>query len=256
VQNEIVMQIRASPGQFERERGLERYWREPLAAFAPAGDRRFLSLKKQVSPSHLLPEDLLPGARGVICFFIPFHERIIEGNAEGAAASREWAEAYLYTNELIARISRDLGGLLAEGGFGSALIPATHNFDEERLVSDWSHRHVAHIAGLGSFGINNMLITEKGCCGRFGSLVTGWAPEPAVSPGAEGAAEYCLHRRKGGCGLCQKRCPAGAYRDGVFNRRVCYDRCLENARLHRAAGFADVCGKCLCGLPCSASAPP
>ncbi|MDR1586653.1 MAG: hypothetical protein LBS57_04270, partial [Treponema sp.] len=68
--NEIVTQIRAAPGQFERERGFERYWGEALAAFAPAWDRRFLSLKKQVSQTHLLPEDLLPGARGLICFFI------------------------------------------------------------------------------------------------------------------------------------------------------------------------------------------
>lgn len=37
-------------------------------------------------------------------------------------------------------------------------------------MSEWSHRHAAYIAGLGIFGINNMLITNKGCVGRIPSF--------------------------------------------------------------------------------------
>ena len=49
---------------------------------------------------------------------------------------------------------------------------ATHNFDEAKLVSYWSQKHVAYMAGLGKFGLHHMIITEKGCCGRLGSIVT------------------------------------------------------------------------------------
>ena len=48
----------------------------------------------------------------------------------------------------------------------------------KNLISDWSHRHVAVIAGLGKFGLNNMLITDNGCCGRVGSFITDLKIEP------------------------------------------------------------------------------
>jgi epoxyqueuosine reductase QueG len=50
---------------------------------------------------------------------------------------------------------------LEKVGFKSNVLPATHNFNEETLISDGSHRHVAVIAGLGIFGLNNMLIIKK-----------------------------------------------------------------------------------------------
>ncbi|WP_338094171.1 hypothetical protein [Methanorbis furvi] len=34
----------------------------------------------------------------------------------------------------------------------------------------WSHRHFAVLAGLGTFGVNNMLITRMGCYGRVSSF--------------------------------------------------------------------------------------
>ena len=38
------------------------------------------------------------------------------------------------------------------------------------IASDWSERHAAYAAGLGTFGLTRALITEKGIAGRFGSL--------------------------------------------------------------------------------------
>jgi epoxyqueuosine reductase QueG len=249
----IVMTIHEVILQYERTLGDAQIWEQPLAAFAAAEDPGFSRLKEAVSASHLLPHDILPGAKTVVSFFIPFQERIIKSNGKGESASREWAETYIRTNELIGRISGELASLLEHEGFHAGQIPATHNFDEKRLVSDWSHRHAAHIAGLGTFGINNMLITERGCCGRFGSLVTDWeAPEITAPPPLR---ERCLHKRGGSCGLCREKCPAGAYSGGVFDRRVCYQRCLQNGELYRDLGLADVCGKCLCGLPCSRGIP-
>jgi epoxyqueuosine reductase QueG len=235
------------------------FWRTPLVSPFSVEGRDLSWLKKAVSPSHLLPRDILPGAKSVVSFFIPFTGEVVLGNREGESDSEEWALCYIKTNELIAKIGIRLEKLFASAGFQTGTIPATHNFDEERLVSDWSHRHIARLAGLGSFGLNNMLITEKGCCGRFGSVVSEWDyPGPQPSP----AEEKCLYRRKGTCGICVDRCSAGAYGKDTespgnihFNRKRCYERCLENAECYKALGLADVCGKCLTGLPCSLRAP-
>jgi epoxyqueuosine reductase QueG len=258
----ITRAIQEAAAQFGADLENGTIWKPPLTAFVSATDSGFARLKEAVSPSHLLPEDVLPGAKTVISFFIPFQDRIVKSNENGDAASREWAEAYVRTNELIKRTSETLALLLEHNGFRAGQIPATHNFDEERLISNWSHRHIAHIAGLGSFGVNNMLITDLGCCGRFGSLVTDWEPETGTDcngtnrpPSRQNAAERCLYKRNGSCGLCRAKCPAGAYPSGIFDRRICYQRCLQNAALYRGLGLADVCGKCLCGLPCSTRTP-
>jgi len=226
-------------------------WREPLAAVAEAHDPLFHELKKVVSPTHFLPMDLLPDARSVICFFLPFTKEVSEGNRKERLASTGWARAYIDTNRAIAKISGMLADELKENGHESATVPATHNFLPEKCISDWSHRHAAYIAGLGTFGINNMLITSSGCAGRFGSLITSCKIEPSKKL----EKEYCLYKVNGTCGVCVKQCPTGALTFKSFDRFRCYDMLLENDRYHNMEEEADVCGKCLVGLPCSLKAP-
>ena len=245
---------------FKAERKIENMWRAPLIAVLPADHPLLPELRKEVSGAHLLPGDILPGAKSIVVYFIPFENRIIESNLKGEAASEEWAHVYVLTNELLRFIGDELEKYLRQYGFMTGKIQATHNFDEKTLLSRWSHRHIARIAGLGTFGINNMLITSEGCCGRLGSLVTdadsmklGFTladPPLGILP------EKCLYKINGSCGLCQKRCHVGAYNnDGVFDRHKCYEACLKNAEIHRTIGLADVCGKCLVGLPCSSRDP-
>lgn len=44
-------------------------WREPVVGFADASDPMFAKIQEIVGSHHLLPSDLLPGARSVIVFF-------------------------------------------------------------------------------------------------------------------------------------------------------------------------------------------
>ena len=154
-------------------------WEKPLFGAAAPDDPLFYELRQRVSPTHLLPRDLLPGARSVVAYFLPFGPEIPADNAGSGPASVSWAKAYIETNRLIADLNAYLAERLGEYGFQTAVLPPTHNFDPERLVSDWSHKHVAYIAGLGRFGLNQLLITARGCCGRLGSFVTE-APAPAT----------------------------------------------------------------------------
>lgn len=225
-------------------------WREPLVGFARADHPGLRRLRAVVDPEHFMPEDFLEGATMVISYFLPFIPPVADGNVAGSLASDEWAEAYLATNELAPRINRYLVDRLAEAGYRAAAPdPARIGLlGAERLWSRWSQRHVAYFAGLGTFGLNHMLIGEAGCCGRYFSIVAD-LPVTTDEPATE---EYCLYKRRGACKVCVAHCVAGALSPEGFDRDRCYAQCLENAA--RRPG-ADVCGKCVVGLPCAFRRP-
>jgi epoxyqueuosine reductase QueG len=228
-------------------------WKEPLVAYARADDPLFATLKDVASPTHALPTDFLPEARTVITYFIPFDAGVVESNRRGRFSSRAWALAYIETNKLIGALNKHLQGVLIEKGYKAVFVPATHNFDEETLLSNWSHRSAAYIAGLGTFGLNRMLITELGCCGRIGSLITDLEINPTPRPDRE----LCLFKTDGSCGRCVKKCVNDALKQEGFDKQKCYEMCLVNAdRLNDLESISDVCGKCLVAVPCSMEIPP
>jgi epoxyqueuosine reductase len=230
------------------EAGTVTGYREPLVGFAAADDPRFLELRRVAEPSHMLPHDLLPGARSIVTFFLPFAPWVVEANAAHRTdVAPEWAVAYVETNALIGRITSHLIQLLAGHGIRAAAEPATHNFDPVSLVSRWSHKSVAVIAGLGSFGLHQMVITDAGCAGRFGSLVLdAELPVRHTEP-----QERCLYFLDGSCLECVARCPVGAIEEGTpLDKQRCYRRLQAIARQYQKVGVADVCGKCTIG-PCS-----
>lgn len=226
-------------------------WGEPLISYADADDKEFYILKEIVSPTHSLPTDFLPEAKTVVTYFIPFDEAIVNSNIKEKHCSKEWGIAYIETNKLILDLNTFVMNELEKIGYKSNVIPATHNFDEKKLISDWSHRHVAVIAGLGTFGINNMIITEKGCCGRVGSFVT----DIIIKPTPKIKGENCLYKSMNICNKCVEKCVNDALQIEFFNRHKCYEMCLENDRYHSDLGLVDVCGKCIVNLPCSIKNP-
>jgi epoxyqueuosine reductase QueG len=235
--------------------GTEGWWRKPLLVSAPA-DERFETLKKIAFEEHWQPKDLLATAQSVIVFFIPFKDALVKENKKGDRPCRNWGVAYVQTNDLIGRISQALGDLLGRHGFNSGLTPATHNFDEGKLMARWSHKHLGHLAGLGRFGTHRMLITPAGCAGRLGSLVT--EAELEDSPLIE-TQEACLLKAGQKCGKCIEVCPVSALSDKDFDRKECWKRLKENRST--LEGFSDlpesthVCGKCAALMPCSFTNP-
>ena len=243
--------IKQYVAKYAKIKGTRTKWQEPLVAYADADDQMFSVLKEVVGPTHALPRDFLPGAKTVIAYFLPFEKQVVESNSEGREASRDWAVAYIETNRLILDLNTYLKAQLGRFGFNSAVIPATHNFDRKQLISDWSHRHVAFIAGLGTFGLNRMLITEKGCCGRVGSLVT----DANMEPTRRTNGEFCLFKKKGKCTRCAKRCVNGALQVDGYDRHKCYEMCLHNDKAFPDLELTDICGKCLVNVPCSITVP-
>ena len=228
-------------------RGATRY-RKPLLASVAADDRRFAELKRVVDPRHMLPEDLVPGARSVASFFLPFDEGIVEANADAREeVAPEWAVAYLETNELIERIADQLTEALARHGIRAGAEPPSGRYDRRTFTSTWSHKSIAVIAGLASFGAHHMAITDSGCAGRFGSLVL----DQELPWAAREQTQRCLHIASGGCLECVRRCPVGALSDeGAVDKQLCWSRCRRVAEAFEAVGAASVCGKCAVG-PCA-----
>ena len=251
MKGQIVTEIKQFTAQYQTENRTATGWAKPIVGFAHAGDPIFKILRRVVSPTHLLPQELLPAAKTVIAFFLPFEKRVGRSNIRGELASREWAVAYIETNRLIAALSEHMKQFLAARNYYVEITPATHNFNKERLVSNWSHRHIAYAAGIGNFGLNNMLITEHGCCGRIGSFVT----DLSVTPDVPMNEEACLYRYDSSCSQCVDRCVNTALFKDHFDRRNCYEMCLKNEDRFKQIGTADVCGKCLVGLPCSFTNP-
>ncbi len=228
------------------------YWRSPLVGVASAEDPLLGELKRVVDPKHAMPDEILQGARSIIVFFLPFQRWLAEENDEhGTFAAQSWAHAYITTNQLIGAINEHLQDRLRDQGQQAAVTPATHNFDQQKLVSLWSHKHLAYVAGLGTFGHNHLLITASGCCGRLGSLVTTMPIEATPRP----ASEWCLHNAGRRCLACVSKCRYGALYKTRYNRQACYRQCLKNDAHYSQLPLVDVCGKCACQVPCSHQIP-
>jgi epoxyqueuosine reductase len=231
------------------------WWRKPLLVSAPIDDR-FDALPDIAMDEHIHPYDLLETARSLIVFFIPFVKDLIRENRPGDRPCRNWGLAYVETNNLINHAGEAIADYLKEKGYASGLTPATHNFNEDRLMAPWSHKHLAHLAGLGRFGTHHMIITPAGACGRFGSLVceADLGDNPLMDSG-----HACLLKAGQTCGKCIDRCPVNALTEDGFDRRKCWDRLNQN--IDTLDYFSDlpetthVCAKCVAMLPCSFANP-
>lgn len=237
---------------YPQRRQVETVWRKPLVGFASAHDPLFDRLKEVIRPTHATPNELLPGAKSVVVYFVSFSKGLHRENFEaGYHCSRSWAVAYVETNRLISDINEHLRNELESRGHRVALVPPTHNFDQESLMSDWSHRHIAYVAGVGRFGVHNLIITEEGCTGRLGSLVTDLALKPSPVP----KEEFCLQKAGIDCLKCVERCQYNALYADRYDRHACYRQCLVNDRYHQDLDLTDVCGKCSAVVPCSVTNP-
>ena len=244
ITNKIIEFVKNYPDK----KNVKNIWKEPLVGFADANGSYILSLKEVISPNHKLPGDFMENPNIVISYYIPFTEELaaLNLNVEGNMASQEWSDAYNLTNTMIGDISQYITDLLVEMGY-RAVPPTGVVFDKEVIVSNWSQRHIAYAAGLGTFGINNMLISEKGCCGRYGSVIA----DIPVEPDQIVEEERCLYKKNGSCKKCVQNCFVGALTTEGFDRKKCYEICL----LNDAKTGADVCGKCDIDIPCAFKVP-
>ncbi len=232
------------------EIGLKSFFDLPLLAVADASDPLFSALKKAdvIGDRHLLPTEWLPEAKTIISYFLPFSAEVRKSNYNQGLPSIKWVYARTEGDFLNIALRKLLINLLEESG-GKALAPALDSrFSILENRSNWSERHVAYIAGLGTFGLNKSLITKKGCAGRYGSVITSVYFEP-VRRAYEGLYDYCTM-----CGECISRCPSSAITDKGKDIQTCSNY-LDEIILPKYVPRFVSCGKCQTDVPCENQKP-
>ncbi len=223
-----------------------------LVGVASVEDSLWLKLKS-AHPWHAHPRELLPTARSVIVIALPLSREAVLSNRHGVKPSRQWLYEYVIANKVLSKLAKALCEYLAKQGFDCVDIKPTHEFSQTYLHARWSHRHAGYIAGLGTFGINNMLITKAGCAVRLASVVTSCKVE--ITPRPE--IEYCLEKRGILCSTCVKACPVEAFRDWRYGKYLCYTWLLRIDYTYRNlyGDPVDACGKCIANALCALSIP-
>jgi epoxyqueuosine reductase QueG len=167
------------------------------------------------------PAELLPGARTVVTFGIRLLDRVLEwpdllvGSPLMPASLRLKAlhhgfykrSGYDIVNDRLNAIALRLANHLEDLGDASVFFPATYgNLPEELagIPGMLSQRHAAVRAGLGMFGLNNVVVTPRyGPRIRFNSVIT-----RAALPATPLLTEPPCHGPT--CAACLKACPVDA----------------------------------------------
>jgi len=228
-------------------------FREPIVSYSSADDERYFELKEIIGEWHLSPRELLPNVNSVISYFVPFTDSVVFEPKSMETASPLWGEAYEVINGYFNHINEAISDYLTSLNYSVKTIPATHTYDPKDMKCFWSHRSAAVIAGLGTFGANSLLITEKGSGGRFCSVLTSAMLVGAQSLNeSENQEPKCLYMKNGTCGLCIRACPVGALSFENLDRFACQAELAKNKEeLIEKTSFenVDVCGKCVSICP-------
>lgn len=249
----------------------------PLLGFAAGDDPIWAEFKTAVDAAHWTPLEAFelakPGLKipaeelAVIAWVLPQ----TEATRKDQRAARDfpcerWARSRRYGQpRVVDGLARRLMERLAEAGLQAVapdLRPEWNPLEGGPYIysSNWSHRHAAYAAGLGTFGLCDGLISPLGKAVRLGSLVVR-ASFPAARRDYSGPYDYCLFFSSGTCGKCIKRCPAGAIspqgRDKLICRSFIYDRSIP----YITANWPDItgaygCGLCQTAVPCESRIPP
>lgn len=235
-------------------------YEQPLTAFADAADPIFEQLKdaRVLGPQFMEPKAWLASAATVVSYFLPFTGEVRASNRLPGMVSEEWASARIdgeaFNDALRLFVADFLRGLGYEAvapsldpRFRLSVAP-----EGEGRVSNWSERHVAYAAGLGTFGLHKGLITQKGCAGRFGSVVTSLRLCPTERP-YNGAFDYCPYITGKKCGSCVARCPAQAITPSGKDKEICARYIDTEIKPRFAPRYG--CAKCNVAVPCEAGIP-
>ena len=276
----------------------EAAWGMPIVGFAAGDDPLFRFLKEEIGEFYWTPEEIFnlaftgeaqsgadesrrahregvssPGSKAVhtpanelsvISWVIPQTEATL---ADQRLAHRLPAERWILSRGYWPEMTRSVHGTvvaaLAAVGLRSVAPEMNPRFSEETsltygFASRWSQRHTAYVAGLGTFGLSEGLITSAGVAMRAGSVVM----EAKLSPTPRrygNHTAWCPFLVDAACGECMKRCPAGAITKNGHDKVKCeaYIRTVVAPRADSSIGEREPgCGLCQAGVPCESSVPP
>jgi len=272
--------VKTSPLNRLESFGGEPIFDQPLVGFADSDDPLFAEYKKVVYELHLSPKEMLTlhlaetlkdeapqlADVSVISFVLHINRNTLSSNAQQKEGpSLRWNHTRWKGQDFITGLSTYLVSLLEAMG-AHALAPEISPYFKILQVSDgftsnWSQRHIAYAAGLGTFSLNEGFITSKGLAMRCGSVAAGIKLQPSIKPYEHHLAN-CLFYANGKCGKCIHRCPGGAISEKGHDKLKCFNVLFvkqkpwaEGAYGSGYIGSYAGCGLCQTGVPCERRIP-
>ena len=193
------------------------------------------------SPKNQHPQNLLPSTKNLISIAMKINRTTILNLPK---TRTEYRMLYDTTNAKLNSIAMKTAQFLEEQGYEAIPIPASRPYNQQKLTADISHKHVAAAAGLGKFGINNLILTpEHGPYTRFPTVLT----NASLKPDKTLNKNPCLGDK---CMQCVKICPVGALENPKnnpeegwkINKKKCYQYIHETLD-------GEVCGLCIKACP-------
>jgi epoxyqueuosine reductase QueG len=248
---------------------------EPLIGFVSGEDPLFKELKTVIGDFHLTPYEAMQkaallrridtpseGSIGVIAYVLPMHKKTVKENAgENDRPSRRWVHGRLYGEKFQDKLADHIISYFTQKGW-IAISPVNETGFFKKMIdsrvgytSNWSQRHVAYAAGLGTFGLSDGLITDVGVAETVGSIVVN---VPFSSPErSKDIHANCLYYQKGTCKVCIQRCPAGAISEKGHDKNKCATFAFSQTPLNKERYGIEIysCGLCLTGTPCAVRNP-
>jgi epoxyqueuosine reductase len=254
---------------------------EPLVGFADGDDPIFTEYKNIIAPNHLTPREALakthhkspadmPENISVISWILPVTRLIRESNHRNTVnPSRIWASVVYYgeykfgeaMQEHLVDFLTEMGYLAAaptiEPYFKDTMMEQKINGEEwdivkikEKGISNWSEKHVAYAAGLGTLSFSGNFISERGVAITIGSVVTSLVL-PASQRTADNPYSNCLFYANGTCKACAARCPIGTITDGGHDDINCANHMFDISYLAKKYNLERIgCGMCMTKVPC------
>jgi len=152
-------------------------------------------------PEEFWPQSIYPEVKTVIVIGLPVALPVVE-----TAPSIYYRELYETVNAALDLKAYEIANFLIEKGYPSIYLPRDCYGDIYVLLENplafFSHKNAAYLAGLGSFGQNNVLLTpEYGPRIRFTSIFT----TAVIESDPIKTGDLCTR-----CLLCVKKCPVNA----------------------------------------------
>ena len=250
---------------------------KPLVGFADGDDPLFQDYKSIIGDFHLTPREVLEkylmenlnveqpefDNTSVICWILPVaRETRLANRKMTEGPSRHWNNVRWLGQDLNDRLAQHIVSLLEEKGYQAVAPDKTRFFKIHRFLdgfaSNWSHRHAAYAAGLGTFSLSDGFITPKGIAMRCNSVVTN-LKLPATLRNYASHVANCAFLVNGSCGVCIKRCPAGAISPQGHDKHKCFEDLMVTQKhwLEKPGyiGTYPGCGLCQTGVPCESRIP-
>jgi len=224
--------VNESPENTLQNEAGERAWADPLVGFSSGSDPLYPFYKEDIGSFFKTPVewfkaaypdlDVDPGELTVISWVLPQTQTTkAEHRLPRRMPTERWARARIMGEAFNVKLRGHVVETLREAGI-QAVSPMIHpdwaryKSEKYRNASNWSERHAAYAAGLGTFGLCDALITPRGKAMRSGSVIVAKCPVNAISEAGhdkERCSAYLQVTRryvedtfdfKGyGCGLCQ-----------------------------------------------------